>query len=152
MNAQLIAKIERLADARERTQDAIHRITEKRKALDAEISPLVAELKVLQAQEGSEEEALREAAEIEYVATNEKHVAPGVEIKNYTKLTYAKDKAFDWAQANAPFLLTKPQLDVKTFEKVALTSKPEFVTIEQKPQVTIAKDLRAALNTLTVQF
>ena len=63
--------------------------------------------------------------------------AVGVGIREVTKLNYDGKVAFDWAKAHKMAL----QLDKKAFEKIARADTPDFVTISQEPQATIATNL-----------
>jgi len=86
----------------------------------------------------SETEAtLRELTLQAYAETGNKAPAPGVGIREVTKLEYDAKIAFDWAKEHAIAL----KLDVSGFEKVAKVSPPDFVTIFQQPQATIATNL-----------
>ena len=82
-----------------------------------------------------------------YEKTGEKKPAPGVGIKVGKKLVYREIDAFDYCQESLPAAL---KLDTGKFEKYAKAvyevQPLDFVTIEEVPQATIAKDLSEYLD------
>lgn len=87
------------------------------------------------------ESALREAAEDEFARTGLKAVAPGVLVKEVTRLVYAPEDALEWAKSTGLCL----KLDVSAFEKVAKAAQPPFVTFRSVPTATVAADLDTPL-------
>ena len=84
---------------------------------------------------------LRELTLQAFGETGNKAPAPGVGVREVTKLTYEPKSALDWARAHGIAL----KLDKKAFEKIAAASpetRPGFVTITEEPQATIATDLK----------
>ena len=80
---------------------------------------------------------LRELTLQAYAETGNKAPAPGVGIREVTKLDYDNKVAFDWAKSHKMAL----QLDKKAFEKIARADTPDFVKITTEPQATIATQL-----------
>ena len=76
--------------------------------------------------------------------------APGLTVKLVTRLSYDETQAVDWAITNGYATLLK--LEAKAFEKAALGLKPEWVTIEQVPTVSIARDLSGAMGEIEDQW
>jgi len=93
--------------------------------------------RVLNQQRDTAEDQLRALTLTTYWETNNKNPAPGVAIRILTKLNYDQAKAFKWAQDHRMAL----KLDVSTFEKIAKASPPEFVTLREEAQATIATNL-----------
>ena len=89
-----------------------------------------------------DEGLLRDMTVSEYNKTGSKAPAPGVGIREITKLDYDGKIAFDWAKAHEMALM----LDTKAFEKIAKADPPDFVKITTRPQATIATDLGKALG------
>ncbi len=86
------------------------------------------------------EAKLRELALQSYAETGEKSVAPGVGIREVTKLDYDSKVALTWGIEHHGIAL---KLDTKAFENVvkATPSIVDFVTVTQEPQATIATEL-----------
>lgn len=87
------------------------------------------------------ESALREAAEDAFARTGIKAVAPGVLVKEVTRLVYDATEALEWAQSTGLCL----KLDVPAFERVAKAAAPPFVTFRSVPTATLAADLDTPL-------
>lgn len=85
------------------------------------------------------EEKLRAATLAAYQETGNKKPAPGVGIRIMKALDYEECQAIEWAvEAGAGNCL---KLDKKNFEKAAEALALDFVTINNVPQATIAKEL-----------
>lgn len=84
-----------------------------------------------------EENELRDRTLKAYAETGDKAPAEGVGIREVTKLEYDTKVAFDWAVEHTMAI----KLDVSAFEKIAKVSPPNFVTVFQEPQATIATNL-----------
>jgi hypothetical protein len=80
---------------------------------------------------------LRELTIQAYQETGDKKPAPGVGIREITKLNYDSDQAFKWALEHKIALT----LDRKNFEQIAKSSPPDFVEVSMDIQATIATDL-----------
>lgn len=146
MSTTLQQAVQRLALARQAEAFASEALRVKRDAFAAENAALIAtekEMKLAVAQAEADVRALGLAA---YNATKDKAPMGGVTIKLFTRLRYDATRAFQWAKEKAMCLVPE-QLDVAAFEKVAKATTLDFVTIDQEPQVTIAKDLTAYLPT-----
>lgn len=87
------------------------------------------------------EQILREMTISAYGLTGDKRPGPGVEVKEYTVLSYPEKDALDWAKLHQVGL----KLDKKVFEKVAEAERPSFVIIKTEPRAIIASDLEKAL-------
>ena len=86
----------------------------------------------------SEAEGLLRTLTIEaYHLTGNKHPAPGVDIRQGTKLEYDPNKAYAWALEHKIAL----SLNVKGFEKIATDTPIDFVTSQPVVSATIAKEL-----------
>jgi len=145
MNAQLLELVEMLAMSRKNLNSAIADKTEAQKMVDKIMTPHIEKIKLLAAATDALEQKVRETALTEYEATLDKKPAPGIEIKEFTKLKYDRTLAFQWAIEHDVALIPA-KLDEKTFERVAMTTRPDFVDVRHTPQVTIAKDLTTALT------
>jgi len=88
------------------------------------------------------ETKLRELTIKAYNETGSKNPAPGVGIREITKLEYNPKQAFEWAKEHQIAL----SLDKKSFESLAKANPIDFVTISTEPQATIATDLLKALE------
>ncbi len=83
------------------------------------------------------ETTLRELTLQDYAQTGNKTPAPGVGIREVTKLEYDLKVAFAWAVEHTMAL----KLDTPAFEKIAKVSPPSFVVVFTEPQATIATQL-----------
>ncbi len=92
-------------------------------------------------QQGEAEARLRELTLEAYAETGDKAPAPGVGIREVTKLSYEAGVALAWAKEHGLAL----KLDVPAFEKIMKadkTSADSFsITITTEPQATIATNL-----------
>lgn len=88
------------------------------------------------------EEVLRDTTIKIFNDTGNKAPAPGVGIRELTKLDYDPQTAFTWATEHKVAL----KLDTSTFEKIAKASPPDFVKTLTVPQATIATDLSKYLT------
>lgn len=113
-----------------------------------ELEPVVEAVRAAKRAVDEAELDLRKAAEVAYLESGDVMPAPGVTIKFYTRLEYSRTEATKWAKEHSIALIPE-QLDVKTFEKIAKTSPPDFVTVTKHPQTNIAHDLAAALEAPT---
>ena len=85
---------------------------------------------------------LRDMAIKVFNDTGNKTPAPGVGIREITRLDYDPQVAFLWATEHKVAL----KLDTPTFEKIAKASPPDFVKSLVVPQATIATDLSKYLT------
>jgi hypothetical protein len=86
-----------------------------------------------------EESLLRELTIKAYRETGSKSPAPGVGIREMTKLEYDAKEAFNWAIDHKIAL----SLDKRSFETFAKATPLAFVDVYQEVQATIATDLEA---------
>lgn len=144
MHPDLIDLVRNVADARANLQTEIDEKNVFEEAFKKALAPYVDKIKRAQARLIDAEVELRSAALKEFEATGNKKPVAGVEVKLFEELHFDHDVALAWAREHNIALLPE-RLDVKTFEKVAKTTKPDFVTVVERPQVTLAKDLDKAL-------
>lgn len=86
------------------------------------------------------EAKLKELTLQAYAETGNKAPAPGVGIREVTRLEYEPKEAFEWALEHRIAL----QLNKTAFDKLAKTApetRPAFVKITTEPQATIATEL-----------
>jgi hypothetical protein len=83
------------------------------------------------------ETALRTLAVARYHATGNKSLAPGVKIREITRLQYDAQEALTWAIAHQLALT----LDVKAFEQLAKVARLPFVRCSVEPQATLTPRL-----------
>ena len=98
-------------------------------------------LKAVKAELEAAESNLRGEALANYAATGNKQVAPGIVIRVNHKAVYDVKVATDWSLAHGGVAHV---FDAKVFEKLAQASPgltAEFVSIEDVPIATLAKDL-----------
>ena len=92
------------------------------------------------------EQTLRDLTLQAYAETQDKHPAPGVDIKETSEMRYDPKEAFAWACKHLMAL----QLDKKSFEGIAKSKTPppdlDFVETAIVFQATIATDLEAVLK------
>ncbi|KKN74746.1 hypothetical protein LCGC14_0387880 [marine sediment metagenome] len=142
MVEELLAQIKVVAGARKKAKE----LADKRQALYDEFTTLhcdfFADVATAKSKVALDEEKLRELALQAYAETGEKAPAPGVGIRELTKLEYDAGVAFDWAKAHKMAL----KLDTTAFEKIVKADTPEFVKVTTEPQATIATDLDAILT------
>ena len=72
-----------------------------------------------------------------YNATGDKHPAPGLGIRELTKLAYDEKEALKWAKSHDLYL----KLDDKKFKDYAKDGEIDFVTITTEVTATIATKL-----------
>jgi len=89
----------------------------------------------------AEETKLRELTLQAYAETGNKEPAPGVGIREITKLDYDQKVAYLWGLDHRMAL----KLDTTAFEKIAKVSPLDFVTIIGEARATIASDLSGYL-------
>ena len=65
---------------------------------------------------------------------------PALKVKNMTVVTIDQDKAKTWARENMKVAI-REELDLKLVEDYAKKNTVEWATVEEKKQVTIARDL-----------
>jgi hypothetical protein len=91
------------------------------------------------------EDALRTLALAIYQSTARKELAPGVKIREMTRLTYDPQDALTWAIEHRIALT----LDVKTFGQLARVTVLPFVTYSVEPQATLSPCFPGELSTPT---
>ncbi len=141
----LLDQIKEVAKRRHYLEDATSIWTEAFDAWKGTHIQLYSAREIATQQVNEAETLLRELTIKAYNETGSKAPAPGVAIREVTKLEYDPKEAFAWAKEHGIAL----KLDVPTFEKIAKTApetKPGFVTIRTEPQATIATDLSKVLE------
>ena len=92
------------------------------------------------------EQTLRDLTLQAYAETQDKHPAPGVDIKETSEMRYDPKEAFAWACKHLMAL----QLDKKSFEGIAKSKTPppdlDFVETAVVYQATISQDLEKVLK------
>jgi hypothetical protein len=91
------------------------------------------------------EAALRRLAIETYQATGSKDIAPGVKVREMTRLTYDPQDALTWAIEHRIALM----LDSKTFDALARVTALPFVMYWVEPQATLSPDLPGELPPTT---
>ena len=142
---ELLEQIKRVALARQQSQE----LNTKKKMLydefQAQHTEFFSEIVKVEAAVTEAENKLRTMTIMVYQDTGNKAPAPGVGIREVTRLEYDSKAAFNWAMEHKIAL----KLDVSGFEKIAKTApetRPEFVKVSVEPQATIATDLNKILE------
>lgn len=131
--------VDRLARARRIALMSADTVKQKRAAFEQSIAEHLDRAKTDAAEAAEAEELVRGLALDVFMETENTKPAPGVEIKQFTTLTYDHKQALAWALEHRIALV----LDKKTFEKIAPSL--EFVHVAKDPRATIATDLDKAL-------
>lgn len=139
MPEELIAQIKVVAKARQYSKEMADKRAAMYNAFMGENSDFFANVTTAASVVTEAEGILRELTLKAYADTGNKAPAPGVGIREVTKLEYDEKVAFTYAKEHLLFL----QLNKTAFEKFAKDEEPDFVTIIKEPQATIATDLTA---------
>ena len=137
---ELIEQIKVVAEARRKAQGLSEAKKSSLDRWEQDNLRLLSEVASATEQVGEAEAKLRELTLQAYEETGDKAPAPGVGIREVTKLEYDQRKAFEWALEHKIVL----KLDVSAFEKMAKMAsetRPSFVTIFTEPQAIIATNL-----------
>jgi len=137
MSDQLKEQIKVVAEARRILQEVKDSRDESLKRWEEDNNELLAHYMLGVKVVADTEAKLRELTLQAYAKTGNKAPAPGVGIREVTKLEYFTEYAYDWALEHKMAL----SLDKKAFERVAQVSSLDFVTITKEPQATISQDL-----------
>ena len=139
MTEELLTQIKIVAEAREREE--ILRVEEfkLRDAWNIANEKFLNELAQSKEATAEAEIKLRELTIKTYQETGNKTPAPGVAIREITKLEYDPKEALKWALEHKISL----SLDKKSFEGFAKATPLDFVEVHTEPQATIATDLNA---------
>ena len=108
-------------------------------AFEAQYANIIADIVTNKAALRQAEIALREATIATFLATGNKHPAPGVGIRMTRQVSYSEDVAIAWAIKHGHTDLLK--LNYKPFEQAAKVLALDFVTVAEVPEATIARDL-----------
>jgi len=139
---ELIEQIKVVAEARVRAERALIDKLAALEVWEMENKALLEGAQEAHSQVAEAEANLRELTIKAYQETGNKAPAPGVGIREVTKLEYDPKNALMWAVEHRLAL----QLNKTAFEKIAKTDTPEFVTVHTEPQATIATDLSEVLK------
>jgi hypothetical protein len=143
---QLTAKVRRLATLRDNAAEVDLAIAGIERRMHEQNAQLYALEKRLMEEVKQLDLEIRGSALDLFLETGDKHPAAGLEVKIGTDVVYDRAKADAWSiehnMARVPAML-----DAKVFEKLVKSEaiKLDFVTLENKPAVTIARDLNKAL-------
>ncbi len=137
MIEQLKEQIKAVQELRVASKNISEALSEKRDQFTLEWKNLIDSDSNAKAAVAEEETKLRELTLQAYAETGNKAPADGVGIREVTKLDYDEKGALTYAKEHLLFL----QLNKKAFEKFAKDEEPDFVTITQEPQATIATNL-----------
>ena len=141
MTEELVEQIKVVAKAREEAQLAKSIVKDAQAEWESLHHVILERATSFSERASSEETLLRELTLKAYAETGSKNPAVGVGIREVTKLTYDSTQAFSWATEHRMAL----SLDKKAFEKLALASPLDFVTITQEPTATIATNLEVVI-------
>ena len=126
--------IQAVVAARTQYQAVHQQVQHLREAWATHYAPLLQE-EILQKQAVRQaEEALRRLAIAMYQTTGGKDIAPGVRVREMTRLTYDPQDALTWAIEHRIALM----LDSKTFDQLARVTSLPFVTYWVEPQATLS--------------
>jgi len=139
---ELLEQIKLVAEAREKSKRAYIDKLAALEVWEMENKALLEGAQEAHSQVAEAEAKLRELTLKAYQETGNKAPAPGVGIREVTKLEYDPKNALMWAVEHRLAL----QLNKTAFEKIAKTDTPEFVTVSTEPQATIATDLSEVLK------
>jgi len=139
---ELLDQIKVVAEARVRAERALIDKLAALEVWEMENKALLEGAQEAHSQVAEAEAKLRELTLKAYQETGNKAPAPGVGIREVTKLEYDPKNALMWAVEHRLAL----QLNKTAFEKIAKTDTPEFVTVSTEPQATIATDLSEVLK------
>lgn len=134
---QFAAAVERVADARAHHARLKTVTDEARERFESEYHYELEWVKAASAYVADAEAAVKALAMAHFLSTGEKKPTPGIEVKEFTTLTYPEAEALAWAKESGLCLV----LDKKGFEKVAKVTDLPFVTKGEEPRVSIASDL-----------
>jgi hypothetical protein len=109
-------------------------VQQLREAWASQYAPLLQE-EALQKQTVHQVEAMLRALAVEiYQSTDRKEIAPGVKVREMTRLIYDPQEALTWAITHQMALI----LDVKAFEQLAKVTALPFVTRTTALQATLS--------------
>lgn len=130
-------QIKQVARSRQEAQRLAEEKTTKLKAWEAENELFLDTVKDAAHYRDEQENQLREMALAVYSETGEKKPAPGVAIREVTRLDYDPKEALKWAMSHQIAL----SLDKKSFEGFAKATPLEFVQVKTEAQATISQNL-----------
>lgn len=134
---QLQEQINTVAQLRESLQKKMADYKTIKEAFDLSVKSITEDITQTSEFLNTAESALRELTITAYRETGSKSPAPGVGIREITRIEFDAKEAFLWASEHKIAL----KLDTSAFEKIAKASPLEFVTTSIIPQATIATDL-----------
>lgn len=133
----LSERLRRLAHARESFARVNGLLQQRREELELELAGAIAEATAAREQVSKLETEVRAAAEDHFKATGEKKPVPGIEVKQFTVVSYDPATALEWARQSGVAL----SLNKTEFERIAKTGSLPFVKIDTEPRCTISQKL-----------
>lgn len=104
-------------------------------------------VEVVRAKMKAVDDELRQLVVEHFIETGEKHILPGIGIREYTRVQYDEDEAREWCKVNLPDAL---KLDKRKFEKyvkaVSEMSPVPVAQVDKEPTATISSDLSEVEN------
>lgn len=149
LKEELVQRLRGVAALRASLAAAKDPLVEKKKAFEAEIAPVVAEVKKIESQVSIAEREARALVIDHYREDPDKNKKPvaGTGIRLSTTVAFDEDKALAWAKQKGMFLIPV-SLDRAALETFLLNHKGpldlEF-SVGESIDVTLAKDLDAVL-------
>ncbi len=141
-NQELLGHVKEVAVARQRLEVAKILKEQAFAKWEKDNADLIQEVNVASAEVTTTETLLRELTIKAYNETGNKTPAPGIGIREITKLEYDPKEALKWAMSHQIAL----SLDKKSFDGFAKATPLDFVKVYQEPQATIASDLSKILE------
>jgi hypothetical protein len=126
--------IQTVVAARMQYQAVHQQVQHLREAWATHYAPLLQDEALQKQTVRQAEEVLRRLAVEVYQSTKSKDIAPGVRVREMTRLTYDPQDALTWAIEHRLAL----SLDVKAFDQLARVTTLPFVTYWIEPQATLS--------------
>ncbi len=130
-------QIKVVAEVRRKAGEANFALQSAQAMWEVAIHTLFEEKELTKIQCGESEQLLRELTLQAYAETGDKHPAKGVDIREITTYSYDEAEALKWAIEHKMAL----KLDETKFKNHVKADPPDFVTVTQEPQATIATNL-----------
>ena len=143
--SQLLDSVRQLHAARMRLLGASNVIAVKREEFNAANKAHFDECEEARKAVAAAETTVRALADADYAANKNMNPCPGVTVKTFSVLRYAKDRALAWAKEKGMAVVPE-SLDEKAFEKIAKAARLDFVEFAEEPRVQVATDLVKAFE------
>ena len=138
----LLDQIKEVAEIRRNASELLEAKKQSYAKWEQDNNELLAQISLATEVQDKAETLLRELTIKAYNETGSKQPAPGLGIREYTRLEYDPKEALKWAMQHQIAL----SLDKKSFEGFAKATPLEFVQVHQEVQATIATDLNKVLE------